>query len=224
LAAEGQHSSQQVGENLSSCEWYLGIIHFLQNLEVPPELSMTQARALKLRAIKFCIYNNLLYWKDPADLLLRCLDKEESVEVTQQFHSSVCSGHHYWKTTAHKILRAGYYWPFLFSNVCAFVKSCDKCQRFTGKQQLKSLPLIPIVVKGPFQQWGLDFIGEINPSSSGQHKWILVATYYFTKWIEAIPTRNATHQVVMKFLYENISSRFGCPKRLVIDNAVAFKV
>jgi hypothetical protein len=44
------------------------------------------------------------------------------------------------------------------------------------------------VVKGPFQQWGLDFIGEINPSSSGQHKWILVATDYFTKWIEAIPT------------------------------------
>jgi hypothetical protein len=92
-----------------------------------------------------------------------------------------------------------------------------------GKQQLKYLPLRPIVVNGPFQQWGLDFIGEINLSSSGQHKWILVATDYFKKWIEAIPTRNATHQVVMKFLYENILSRFGCPKRLVTDNAAAFK-
>jgi transposase InsO family protein len=78
-------------------------------------------------------------------------------------------------------------------------------------------------VNGPFQQWGLDFIGEINPSSSGQHKWILVATKYFTKWIEAIPTRNATHQVVMKFLYENILSRFGFPKRLVTDNETSFK-
>ena len=79
------------------------------------------------------------------------------------------------------------------------------------------------MVNGPFQQWGLDFIVEINPSSSVQHKWILVATDYFTKWIEAIPTQNTTHQVVMKFLYENILSRFGCPKRLVIDNAAAFK-
>jgi hypothetical protein len=103
------------------------------------------------------------------------------------------------------------------------VKSCDKCQRFTGKQQLKYFPLRPIVVNGPFQQWGLDFICEINPSSSGQHKWILVATDYFTKWIEAIPTRNATHQVIMKFIYENILSRFGCPKRLVTDNATDFK-
>jgi hypothetical protein len=107
--------------------------------------------------------------------------------------------------------------------VCTFVKACDKCQRFIGKQQLKSLPLRPIVVNGPFQQWGLDFIREINPSSSGQHKWISVATDYFTKWIEAVPTRNVTHQVIMKFLYENILSRFDCPKRLVIDNATAFK-
>jgi hypothetical protein len=139
-----------VVEHLFSCEWYSGIIHFLQKLEVLPELSMTQARALKLKGIKFFIYNNLLYWKYPIGLLLRCLDKEESIEVIHQIHSSICGGHHYWKTTTHKILRAGYYWPFLFLCVCTFVKSCDKCQIFIGKQQLKSLPLRPIVVNGHF--------------------------------------------------------------------------
>ena len=139
------------------------------------------------------------------------------------FHSSTCGGHHYWKTTTHKILRAWYYWPVLFADLCTFLRACYQCQRYIGKQQLKSLPLRPIVVNGPFQQWGLDFIGEINPSSSGQHKWILVATNYFTKWIEAIPTRNATHQVIMRFLYENIFSRFGCPVRLVTDDAQDFK-
>jgi hypothetical protein len=46
----------------------------------------------------------------------------------------------------------------------------------SGKQKLMSLPLKPIVTHGPFQQWGLDFIGEINLSSSGQHRWILIAT------------------------------------------------
>jgi hypothetical protein len=55
-----------------------------------------------------------------------------------------------------------------------------------------SLPLKPIIAHGPFQQWGLEFIGEINPSSSGQHKWFPTATYYFKKWIEEIPTHNAT--------------------------------
>ena len=64
------------------------------------------------------------------------------------------------------------------------------------------LPLNPISIEAPFQQWGLDFIGEINPNSSGQHRWILIATNYFTKWIEAIPTRRATNVVIMNFLEE----------------------
>ena len=74
-----QHDSQHVAENLSSCEWYLGIIHFLQSLEVPPRLSLTQTWALNIKSIQFCIIDKLLYWKDPSGVLLRCLDKEELV-------------------------------------------------------------------------------------------------------------------------------------------------
>ncbi|KAH9294101.1 hypothetical protein KI387_040695, partial [Taxus chinensis] len=76
------------------------------------------------------------------------------------------------------------------------VRRCDSCQRFSGRLKASgSLPLQPISVEAPFKQWGMDFIGEIsNPSSAG-HKWILVATDYFTKWVEAIPSRKATHQV-----------------------------
>ena len=83
-----------------------------------------------------------------------------------------------------------------------------------------SLPLNPISIESPFQHWGLDLIGEINPDSSGQHRWILTTTNYFTKWIEAIPTRRATGAVIMDFLENNILSRFGCPKRIVTDNAL----
>ena len=74
-----------------------------------------------------------------------------------------------------------------------------------------------------FQQWGLDFIGEIRPPSSAQHKWILTATDYFTKWIEAIPSRQATDTVIISFLENNILSRFGCPQKIITDNAAAFK-
>lgn len=165
----------------------------------------------------------MLFWKDPRGILLRCVDREESLKIMKELHSGQCGGHYYWKTTAHKILRASYYWPTLFSDVCTYVRTCDACQRFEGKNQLKSLPLKPVTVTGPFQQWGLDFIGEIHPPSSSQHRWILVATDYFTKWIEAIPTKNANHTVIMNFLQDNIFSRFGCPKRIVTDNAAAFK-
>jgi transposase InsO family protein len=56
-----------------------------------------------------------------------------------------------------------------------------------------------------------------------QHRWILTATYYFTKFIESIPTRSVSHKVIISFL-EDIMSRFGCPRRIIIDNATSFKV
>jgi transposase InsO family protein len=68
----------------------------------------------------------------------------------------------------------------------------------------------------------LEFIGEIHPSSSGQHRWILTAIDYFTKWIEAIPTRSASHKVIIGFI-EDIMERFGCPNRIITDNAASFK-
>eukprot|EP00253_Pinus_taeda_P010437 PITA_10437 len=92
-----------------------------------------------------------------------------------------------------------------------------------GRRKLQPLPLKPIEVSAPFQQWGLDFIGEIHPTSSVQHKWILTAIDYFTKWIEAIRTRQATNLVIISFLENNILSRFGCPNNLITNNAAAFK-
>jgi hypothetical protein len=62
----------------------------------------------------------------------------------------------------------------------------------------------------------------MHPPSNNQNRWILVATDYFTKWIEAIRTRNANHTIIINFLQENIFSRFGCPKRIVTDNAATF--
>jgi transposase InsO family protein len=80
-----------------------------------------------------------------------------------------------------------------------------------------------VKIEASFQKWGIDFVGEINPHSSTQHKWILTATDYFTKWVEAIPTKRATESVVIDFLEDNILSRFGCPRKIVTDNDQAFK-
>ena len=112
---------------------------------------------------------------------------------------------------------------FLLAIIVFGCVTCHQCQSFDGKRKVIPLPLNPIIVEAPFQQWGLDFIGEINPNSSGQHKWILTATDYFMKWIEAIPTRRATEIVIMDFIEENILARFGCPRRIVTDNEEAFK-
>lgn len=82
--------------------------------------------------------------------------------------------------------------------------------------------MIPIFIEEPFRQWELDFVGEISPPSSRQPKWVLTATDYFTKWVEAIPTERENDQIVMKFLEENIFCGFGCPIKIITDNAQVF--
>lgn len=104
------------------------------------------------------------------------------------------------------------------------VRKCDPCQKFAGKLKFSgNTPLKPVEIQAPFQQWGLDFIGDIFPKFSTSYSWILVATDYFTKWVEAISTRNATSKVVNNFLLNNITSRFGYPQKIVTDNAMCFR-
>uniref|UniRef100_A0A2N9IPM6 Integrase catalytic domain-containing protein n=1 Tax=Fagus sylvatica TaxID=28930 RepID=A0A2N9IPM6_FAGSY len=73
----------------------------------------------------------------------------------------------------------------------------------------------------PFHTWGLDLIGPINPASGG-YIWILVATEYFSKWVEAIPLRKATGAAVANFIREHIITRFGIPHKIISDNGTPF--
>jgi hypothetical protein len=107
-------------------------------------LDKSKFRSLKLRAVKYYIVDQTLFWKDPNDFLLRCVDEKEAKFFSHDLHHGVCGGHHHWKATAFNILRAGYYWPILFSYIFGQVKACEPCQKFAGKHKLISLPLKPI--------------------------------------------------------------------------------
>ncbi|MCO5604957.1 hypothetical protein L7F22_059132 [Adiantum nelumboides] len=103
------------------------------------------------------------------------------------------------------------------------VTGCDECQRYKTTQQEDRMPLHPIKVTQPFQKWGLDFVGPISPvPCNTQSRYIIVATDYVTKWIEAKASRKANAITTAKFLFENIIARFGCPFEIVSDNGTHF--
>ena len=112
---------------------------------------------------------------------LQCIRKEESNKLMKEFHARFCGGHYTAQTTTHKILRVGYYWPTIFADTLNFVKRCQPCQLFARKQKLTAMPLRNVIVDVPFQQWGLDFIGEFKDNSSHGYRGILTSTDYFTK-------------------------------------------
>ena len=74
----------------------------------------------------------------------------------------------------------------------------------------------PIIKPWLFRGWGLDFIGQINPPSSKGHRFVLVATDYFTKWTEAVPLKNMTHKELIELITEHMIHRFDIPQTLRI--------
>jgi len=57
-----------------------------------------------------------LWWKNVDGVILGCVSLEESENLLQQLHGGLCDEHFSARTTAHKILRAGYYWPSLLTD------------------------------------------------------------------------------------------------------------
>ena len=83
------------------------------------------------------------------------------------------------------------------------------------------MPLQPQVKFEPFEKWGMDFVGPINPPSK-QRSYIIVCTDYLTTWAETKAIKEVIEGKVVEFLRENIFYKFGYPRELVTDQESLF--
>ena len=58
--------------------------------------------------------------------------------------------------------------------------------------------------------------------TSFDHTYILVGVEYVSKWVEAMACKTNDHRVVLKFLRENIFSRFGVLRAIISDGGKHF--
>jgi hypothetical protein len=90
-----EETNSQVNNKYVSSPWYRDIVFFLLNFQSPPELDKSKFRSLKLRAVKYFIIDQILFWKDPQGFLLRCVDEKEAEQIFYDLHHGVCGGHHH---------------------------------------------------------------------------------------------------------------------------------
>jgi hypothetical protein len=103
-----------------------------------------------------------------------------------------------------------------------YYKGCEECQKHGDVRLVPAALMHPIIKHWAFRGWGLDFIGKTLPPSSKGHCFVIMATYYFTKWTEAIPLKNMTHREVIEFITGHIIHRFGIPQALITDQGTSF--
>ncbi|WKA10529.1 hypothetical protein VitviT2T_028095 [Vitis vinifera] len=205
---------------LEKTPWYAHIANYLVTGEVPSEW---KAQDRKHFFAKIHAY----YWEEPflfkycADQIIRkCVPEEAQQGILNHCHENGCGGHFASQKTTMKVLQSGFIWPSLFKDAYIMCRSYDRCQRLRKLTKRNQMPMNPILIVDLFDVWGIDFMGPFPMSFDNSY--ILVGVDYVSKWVEAIPCKHNDHRVVLKFLKENIFSRFGVPKAIISDGGTHF--
>lgn len=154
---------------------------------------------------------------------MRCLNPNEALTALMKVHNGIYGSHSSGLTLAKKFLRIGYYWPTMEKEAHQFVQKCLQCQQHGYLIHAPTQELHSIITLWPFSQWGIDLIGKILPTSSNGHKFIITATEYFTKWVEAIPMTYIIGKQISKFILNYLIYCYGVPQTIISDNGTPFK-
>ena len=142
-----------VQEIVSDSRWTAPLISYLKDGVLPDEKEA--ARKLKVQVTRFILIKDVLYKRGFSRPYLRCLGTEEADYIMSEVHEGIYGNHSGSRSLVHKLVRAGYYWPTMQKDAEAYVRTCDKCQRFSNIIRQPTEELTPMTAPWPFAQWGL---------------------------------------------------------------------
>lgn len=194
---------------------------FLTTGAFPADYSATQKRHLVVRAADYQLIAGQLYKSGLDNILRRCVLDHERPEILWECHSGVAGGHVGGKATAQKVLQAGLWWPTSFKMLKNMLGPVMSAKGLVDHPAVMSCPCIQFEHDKLFQN-GL-FLFPINPPARHSHaRYIITAIDYLTRWAEAEPVQDCSTATAARFLFENIITRFGCPRSLTSDKGAHF--
>jgi hypothetical protein len=199
---------------------YNEFIDYLLHHNYPKEFNPQEKQKLARQAIQYTVENGILFKKNKRnpEHPLRIITLPDREKILYNLHSSPLAGHFGLKKTIEKALER-YYWPNMGKDIKEYVEACNGCQRFGKPGKVQLTDSIPVVQ--PFYQIGIDYVGPLDATPSG-NRYILVAVDYFTKWPEAKAVKEATAKETAKFLYETIICQHGTPSVILSDRGTHF--
>jgi len=118
------------------------------------------------------------------------------------------------------LLRDRFYWPGMTKDVTDWITSCGRCIRRKALPNHRA-PLVSIETTAPLQLVCMDYL-SLEPSKGGQHS-VLVICDHFTRFAQAIPTRNQTARTTAEAFYSNFIIHYGIPDRIHSDQGAQFE-
>jgi transposase InsO family protein len=120
-----------------------------------------------------------------------------------------------------RLIASRFLWPGLASQVAAWCRDCQHCQRAKATATPPSLPLHIANPSQRFSHLHLDLVGPF-PASAGGHTHLLTVIDRSTRWAEAIPLRSMSAESCAAALIGGWIARFGVPTQITSDRGRQF--
>ena len=124
-------------------------------------------------------------------------------------------GMHRGRDATYNTLSQDFYWRNMHKHVNNWVRRCPKCIRFKTIQPAHG-PMQLRLYQHPFHTLGIDFVGELPMSPSG-NKWILTAVCPSSNYLRAIPVPDKTATTAAYALVNDVFLSTGFPSVLQCD-------
>jgi transposase InsO family protein len=120
-----------------------------------------------------------------------------------------------------RLIASRFVWPGLSSQVAAWCRDCQQCQRAKVTRQPAATPQ---AISNPTQRFShlhIDLVGSLPPSSGGETH-LLTVLDRSTRWAEAIPLRSTSAGACAAALVGGWVYRFGVPQQITSDRGSQF--
>ena len=130
-------------------------------------------------------------------------------EVFHQLHGNITGGHLGRRKTYDKI-RKRFYWCNMHKDVSYWCRICSTCGSRKMPYRKAKAPMRQYNIGYPMERIVLDICGPYPVSKTG-HRYLMVVSCYFTKWVDAIPLKTQEAKHVASKLVNRFISIFGVP-------------
>jgi hypothetical protein len=191
-----EESTSKVGPKLmiidepaqqAAYDWMSPIRAYLDNQ--PPPDNNTEVEPITCKSRMYHLIDGVLYQQGANGMMMKCISREEGIELLKDIHKGVCGSHSSWYSIVRKAFRHGFYWPTIKDDAMEVIKKCKDCQFFQKQTTKHANPLRPTDISWPFVVWGINIVG-ILPRAPGGFRYLFVGIDMFTKWMEAMPVAN----------------------------------
>lgn len=197
------------------------------SLNIPDTAILTNLQKSHRR--KFIIKDDLIYKQkfDPATGVNRledrlCVPVKMRPELLYLMHGNRYAAHLGTQHT-YDLLHHRYYWKNMFHDVQNLVKSCPQCAsgRYP-KYPTRVIPQPPPPPGYPFEEIGIDVLGDFPVTIPKGNKYIVVIMCKFTKWCECYATSDIISATIAYLIAEEFIPRHGAPRVIYSDRGTNF--